>query len=499
MLVYKMTPDEAYKPLQTIHHLLMPYRDAGYGAATYFLTVLDCLKGFYKALQVGLFHIDTFNLEEYEYYEKVENGDFNWITDKFLAIASPKDETGGGVMGTGIPINPNPAQHANPFFQARMAKKNEPTGRLYPVTRIDNLIKYFKEHNVVTIIRLNNKLYDRKKFTDAGIEHIEMYFPDGTTPPDFILKQFLDLVESRKGSIGVFIRVYLFSRRYCCSLQGWIGPYWIVDCRVFDETLQDDCKRDDCILESCASWKCRWSSTELAREVCSLCSLSSSLMSSMQARMWKLHPSFPLTPTVSLLRPSSVHSFKRFQEHALAYPYHVMSPARPMDDDDDVEMEEAELMREHSMDQLHRPAIRATAGVKDYFRVSKSASPASRAAPAKMTEMAIPIQPRKGYAVSLISPIKEFNPLGQPTDHGPGRTTRPRFWSTRSISRLYFCSVVTRRQACLDTQPCSPIQQTGDRKEHSIQCKYAHQSSPPECEISSCIIAIVVVLLLDQK
>ncbi len=124
----------------------------------------------------------------------------------------------------------------------------------------------------------------------------------------------------------------------------------------------------------------------------------------MQNRMWKLYPSFPLSPSISLLRPSSCHSFKRFQEHSLAYPYHVISPqsSRPVEDEDE-EMQDAELIREKSMEQLSRTSVRTSAGVKDYFRISKSASPGHRAPPPKITELAIPIQPRKGHAVRKLS------------------------------------------------------------------------------------------------
>lgn len=181
MLVYKLTPQEATLPIMPTSHLFMPYRDAGYGPATYFITILDCLSGLYKALQIGLFNIDTFDLPEYEYYEKVEHGDFNWISPKFLALASPKETPAGPAI----------------------------TNRLFPVTTIPNLVQYFKNHNVCTIIRLNNKLYDRKQFVEGGIEHIDLYFPDGTTPPNHILQEFLQICESRPGAIAIHCKAGL--------------------------------------------------------------------------------------------------------------------------------------------------------------------------------------------------------------------------------------------------------------------------------------------------
>jgi cell division cycle 14 len=44
---------------------------------------------------------------------------------------------------------------------------------------------------------------------EAGIEHIDLYFPDGTTPPDAIVKKFLEICESRKGPIAVHCKAGL--------------------------------------------------------------------------------------------------------------------------------------------------------------------------------------------------------------------------------------------------------------------------------------------------
>ena len=165
----------------------IPYRDAGYGPATYHITILDCVRGLHKAIQMGLFDINSFDVEEYEFYEKVENGDYNWITKKFMALASPKDD---------------PPPHAIERFQIKNTMSKTSQGKsLYSAYRKGNLIKWMLENNIKTIIRLNNKTYEKKEFVDAGIEHIELYFPDGSTPPEIILKRFLEICETRPGKI----------------------------------------------------------------------------------------------------------------------------------------------------------------------------------------------------------------------------------------------------------------------------------------------------------
>jgi len=44
-------------------------------------------------MTLGWFNYKTFNLAEYEHYEKIENGDLNWIVpNKFIAFSSPSDK-----------------------------------------------------------------------------------------------------------------------------------------------------------------------------------------------------------------------------------------------------------------------------------------------------------------------------------------------------------------------------------------------------------------------
>ncbi|KAJ3272147.1 Dual specificity protein phosphatase cdc14a [Terramyces sp. JEL0728] len=190
MVVHQKTPEEAYQSLLGITPPLIPYRDAGYGPATYHITVLDCLRGLNRAMQLGLFDLQSFDLEEYEFYEKVENGDYNWITNKFVALAAPKDDL----------------QEQQSYTISRFTQQGKP---LFSSYRMTPLIHWMLQNNIRTIIRLNNKTYDRSKFVKAGIEHIELYFPDGSTPPDAILKKFLEICETRPGAIAVHCKAGL--------------------------------------------------------------------------------------------------------------------------------------------------------------------------------------------------------------------------------------------------------------------------------------------------
>ncbi|XP_062437052.1 dual specificity protein phosphatase CDC14A isoform X1 [Rhea pennata] len=179
VIYLKKTPEEAYRTLLSgSNPPYLPFRDASFGNCTYNLTILDCLQGINKALQHGFFDFKTFDVDEYEHYERVENGDFNWIVPgKFLAFSGPHPKS---KLENGYPL------HAPEAY--------------FP---------YFKKHNVTSIIRLNKKIYEAKRFTDAGFEHFDLFFIDGSTPSDSIVQRFLNICENAEGAIAVHCKAGL--------------------------------------------------------------------------------------------------------------------------------------------------------------------------------------------------------------------------------------------------------------------------------------------------
>ena len=73
----------------------------------------------------------------------------------------------------------------------------------YPFHAPESYFAYFRKRNVTNIIRLNKKMYDARRFTDAGFVHNELFFLDGSTPSNHIVQRFIDLCELAKGAIAV--------------------------------------------------------------------------------------------------------------------------------------------------------------------------------------------------------------------------------------------------------------------------------------------------------
>ncbi|XP_006001944.3 dual specificity protein phosphatase CDC14B isoform X2 [Latimeria chalumnae] len=171
-------PEDVYRLLVDGSTSYLPFRDASFGTCSYHLTLLDCLHAVSKALQYGFLDFNRFDVDEYEHYERAENGDFNWIIPgKFLAFSGPHPKS-----------------------------KIE---RGYPLHAPEAYFSYFRKHNITTIIRLNKKMYDAKRFTDAGFEHHDLFFIDGTPPTDAIVKKFLNICENAEGGIAVHCKAGL--------------------------------------------------------------------------------------------------------------------------------------------------------------------------------------------------------------------------------------------------------------------------------------------------
>ncbi|XP_051557517.1 cell division cycle 14Aa isoform X1 [Myxocyprinus asiaticus] len=179
VIYLKKTPEEVYRAMISGTNVsYLPFRDAAFGNCTYNLTILDCLQGIRKALQHGFFDFENFDVEEYEHYERVENGDFNWIVPgKLLAFSGPHPKS---KIENGYPL------HAPEAY--------------FP---------YFRQHNVTDVVRLNKKIYEGQRFTDAGFEHHDLFFIDGTTPSDLITRRFLHICESAKGAVAVHCKAGL--------------------------------------------------------------------------------------------------------------------------------------------------------------------------------------------------------------------------------------------------------------------------------------------------
>ncbi|CAE6445627.1 unnamed protein product [Rhizoctonia solani] len=195
MIVQRRTPWEVFYPIAEVE--FMPFRDAGRGRSDFHLGIQDCLWGVWKAQHNHLLDMNEFSVDEYEYYEKVDNGDWNWITPGFIAFASPVDSV---------------------WIRQQKEGKTKPGGatssalqRKLP-TPFMNVLEYFSERNVKLVVRLNNELYDKAVFEERGIEHLDLYFDDGTNPADDITRTFIeksDAIIEAGGAIAVHCKAGL--------------------------------------------------------------------------------------------------------------------------------------------------------------------------------------------------------------------------------------------------------------------------------------------------
>jgi len=173
------TAEEAWSFFDKVEPAFTPFRDALAGECTYECTVLDCLRGLECGMKLGWYVPKSFKTQEYEYYEKLENGDMNWIIPgKMLAFSSPSNTTHDGDG--------------------------------YRTFTPEDYVPVFKKNKVGSVVRLNNKTaYDREKFTKGGIKHLDLYFVDGGTPSEEIVETFLENAEKDKMAVAVHCKAGL--------------------------------------------------------------------------------------------------------------------------------------------------------------------------------------------------------------------------------------------------------------------------------------------------
>ena len=59
------------------------------------------------------------------------------------------------------------------------------------------------------VVRLNEAKYDKNKFVRNGIDHSDLFFIDGSTPPEKIVQEFLDISEKESGALAIHCKAGL--------------------------------------------------------------------------------------------------------------------------------------------------------------------------------------------------------------------------------------------------------------------------------------------------
>ncbi|EAR91113.2 tyrosine phosphatase, putative (macronuclear) [Tetrahymena thermophila SB210] len=168
VIILNRGADSAWAPFAKVQPPFNDYRDASYGYCTYKCTILDCLRGLEYAIKLKWFNVRDFKLRDYEYYERVENGDLNVIIpEKFIAFSgpSPTQRDADGVIifihiqnyNTNFNFNTN--QLTTYSTELSLLKTMYPFSRIWVLHLLLDLIKrLMKPLDLLTMV-LNTQIY----------------------------------------------------------------------------------------------------------------------------------------------------------------------------------------------------------------------------------------------------------------------------------------------------------------------------------------------------
>ncbi|EAR97608.2 tyrosine phosphatase (macronuclear) [Tetrahymena thermophila SB210] len=144
------------------------FRDSSDIKNDYKCTLLDCLKGLEYAHKLKWVEIQNFNIKAYQALKKFDITVV--IPNKLIAFQNPE-----------------------------LFSQQETLCEL----TVDQSINIFKQMGVKLVIRLNKSSYSPQLYERNGIKHVDLIFPDGTSPSEEIMYKFLQLVESVDGMVAV--------------------------------------------------------------------------------------------------------------------------------------------------------------------------------------------------------------------------------------------------------------------------------------------------------
>ena len=174
LLVEGRTPEEAWAPFARVKPSpWVSYRDATHQPSTCELSILDCLRGLARGREQGFFSLEDFDVDGFRANEELG---VSKMCPKFVAFKGPNAG----------PQRPSWAQEPAAYMEALVAA------------------------GVTDVVRLNEALtYDAREFTERGIAHHDLEFPDCTNPDLSIVLDFMRICSTAAGAVGVHCRAGL--------------------------------------------------------------------------------------------------------------------------------------------------------------------------------------------------------------------------------------------------------------------------------------------------
>lgn len=109
---------------------------------------------------------------------------------------------------------------AGPSYNRRVS----PEG--YCTLAPSDYIPYFKKRNVGLVVRLNRKAYNEEDFLNAGIQHLEQFYTDGSCPPRTVLDRVIERLDAVPANEAFAVHCKAGLGRTGTCIGAWIMKHY---------------------------------------------------------------------------------------------------------------------------------------------------------------------------------------------------------------------------------------------------------------------------------
>ncbi|CAM9648746.1 unnamed protein product, partial [Chrysoparadoxa australica] len=212
VIVHGITANESFTPFLALDPPLAPFRDAAFGLCTAHLSILSALRGIERAVSLGHYNFNTFDLESYKKMNELEHGDINFVLPGERCCRSEAACT----LTVCLYVLCSTCSGKLAAFSGPLAQRKEHkpgsftlTPKVCPLFPNVTLSITIATAIAIAIAVVGAGAENLPFAAQPGIRHVDLFYEDGGNPPPSVYNRFLQVCEETKGVVAVHCKAGL--------------------------------------------------------------------------------------------------------------------------------------------------------------------------------------------------------------------------------------------------------------------------------------------------